>query len=253
MKNNYKDLDELLDDFIDNKISLEEVDQMNGVEDTEQIKNEAALHQLAVEAVVQYGIAQQISKVHSSFIQAPVLQIKRKRNDFIYWSVRIAAMLVLMLGTFMASRKWIPDTQTIYTDTFQAYYLSNERSLIATEKSNSLVVANFKTKNYQQVIIAFKQLDAPTRQEQFLTGYAYLVTQQLQESITLFEKILADNQQTGNLNYQDDAEYYLALVYLKNNEINKAKMKLEMIHENIEHTYHENINSFDLKFLKWFY
>ena len=71
----------------------------------------------------------------------------------------------------------------------------------------------------------------------FLTGMAYLETNDLPKAISSFQVVIADVKDNKASELKDAAEYYLALAYLKNNDYDQAIELMSLIHDSPSHLY----------------
>ena len=58
-------------------------------------------------------------------------------------------------------------------------------------------------------------------------------------AIELFKEVMAANAKSGDNYFQDEAEYYLALAYVANSEVDNALPWLQRIRNDENHTYHQ--------------
>jgi tetratricopeptide (TPR) repeat protein len=104
--------------------------------------------------------------------------------------------------------------------------------------------------NYVAVALQSKKQKQLSYQEQLLTGLAYMHRSEYTKAIKWLEP-LSKNFKSP---YRQQAEYYLALTYLKNEDYDRSIEKLEHIFYTPSHPYQayisENIIS-DIKMLKW--
>ena len=73
------------------------------------------------------------------------------------------------------------------------------------------------------------------------------------EAIEKFKQVLAENNRSGSDLFQDEAEYYLAMSYLANNEAEEALPIIERIKADKNHLYHQVIgkmSSLDLRIIQ---
>jgi tetratricopeptide (TPR) repeat protein len=244
-----------LDEFFDNTIDrnrLNEILNNNGINDSNEAIN---IHQIAVTAVTQYNLMKQVQQVHAQFAGKVLQTAKDKQEPKVIrmqaraFVMRIAAGLLLLLTGYTTVQYFNSTGSAFYKSMHNTYHASENRSII-TEPSSELVEA-YKKGNYASVINAFTQLRNPGNREMFFAGNSYLETNNALKAITLFEKVLDRNKTTGELLYQDEAEYYLAMAHLKNNDTDKALPLLYKIADETGHTYHHKIDKFVLFKMKW--
>lgn len=210
----------------------------------EQLQQE---HQVAAVAIQRYQVLQQLQQVHRAHIQKQsggrVISMKRA------W-MRIAAVLILVVGGTLVYQYQSNSPEIIYGEMYSTYYIDKNRGT-ATNGSDEMVNA-FRSGDYEKVTRLFGGLAAPAQRELFLAGNAFIETGAPGKAIDLFNRIREYNGKTGEKLYQDEAEYYLGLAYLK---AGKDKQALEIFHsirKDRNHTYYDKINGWLLFRLKWF-
>ncbi|HYC27171.1 MAG TPA: tetratricopeptide repeat protein, partial [Chitinophagaceae bacterium] len=85
-------------------------------------------------------------------------------------------------------------------------------------------------------------------------GAAYLELNQPAKAAGMFSQLLENNQRTQSNYFQDEAEYYLAVSYIGNNDASKAIPILRKIRADKGHLYHdkaEKVSMLDLQILSW--
>jgi tetratricopeptide (TPR) repeat protein len=249
--NNRTSFDELLDLWLMNKISLDELAALSGKPLVE-VKKEAEMHKLASEAIAKYAIREKVSDVHSRYLAArkakapatPVVPINRNK-----WMMRVAASVALLTGLYITSENVLLNSDRIFHAHFQDYYVNVERSIEGTRRYK--IDEYFREGNYTGIIKAYQQLPQKSNKEVFLAGYAYLKEEEFTEAIKLFNQILNSKDGEGEVLFKDEAEYYLAMTYLKLREVEKAYQLLNRIKEDKAHTFNENVDNWTLTKMRW--
>lgn len=244
-----------LDDFfagtLDRK-KLNEILNNNGISDTNE---PVEIHHYAATAVRQYNLLKQVNQVHMQFAgtiskkeetASTTKVVSMRPRAFV---MRIAAGLLLLL-TGYTTVQYFNSTGSAFYKSLHNTYSAQESRTIITEPRSELVEA-YKKGDHTAVINLFAQLNNPGNRELFFAGNAYLESNNAVKSIELFTQIIARNKATGELLYQDEAEYYLAMAYLKNNETDKALPLLSKIADEPSHTYHNKVSRFTLFKMKW--
>jgi tetratricopeptide (TPR) repeat protein len=115
-------------------------------------------------------------------------------------------------------------------DLFRKYY-STENVLDVARSGNANIVEaviKFQEKDYKSATQLFSiilQSETDNTAAWFYNGIACIETQQFDNAIKSFQRIIADN----NSFYIEHAEWYLGLCYLKNNATNKAIVQFQKI------------------------
>jgi tetratricopeptide (TPR) repeat protein len=140
----------------------------------------------------------------------------------------------------------------LFSSNYTAYSLGVNRGTV----ESNMMENSFQEKNYSAVIAQFEILKELGAKENFLAGQAYLETNNYQKAIESFKNVLAKNIAENKTTFNDDAQYFLASSYIKNNDIKLATPLFEAIHNNKNHLYNDKMTtSFmrNLKILNWKY
>ncbi len=162
---------------------------------------------------------------------------------------RIAAAIVLLIGSLVIYKFATVNADDFYTRHYISYELPTSRSGAETPS----IEAAYRNADWNAVINVYNSLPAKGNQEHFLTGIASLELKQFPQAIERFTQILNNNSANNDTYFQDEAEYYLALAYIANNEIAKASTLLDKIKAESNHLYREkaeNMSGTDFKILK---
>ena len=87
--------------------------------------------------------------------------------------------------------------------------------------------------------------------DHFFAAQAYLNSNEPHKAITAFDAVLSANASLPFKPHQEDAEYYLALAYLKAGDAAKALPLLESIHDQPAHSYHKEVGSWYITQVRW--
>jgi tetratricopeptide (TPR) repeat protein len=253
MNNNYTDS---LVDYIDGKLSAKENDELLAVMQTNTAVQEELDNLLSAKSAIQYyGIKQQVAAIHKEIMpelnrQNPTLKKQRTLHKMTIWSMRIAASLLVIVLGIAAYMYTSTSAEKLYANNYSTYTFSVSRGEATTTNFENV----FAAKNYASVITLFPALQKPTQKEIFILGQANMETKNFAKAIECFKEVLAKNKSQLSLSFNDDAEYYLAWAYLKNNNLENAQVIFEAIHNNKNHLYNDKVdNAFmrSLKILKW--
>ena len=110
---------------------------------------------------------------------------------------------------------------------------------------NSRILENYKDGQMDSVIMEFNALPSPKPEEYMIAGVAFLESNQPERAISNFSKVIQQNADAKTDYFEDDAEYYLAMSYLKNRQPQKALPILEKIQADPGHPYNSKLS-------KWF-
>jgi tetratricopeptide (TPR) repeat protein len=164
-------------------------------------------------------------------------------------ALRVAASIIILLGAFGVYKYSTVNSSNIVAE----YYTPYELNRIRGEANANALENAYNNKDWNAVISLVNTNKAGSK-ELFLAGAAYLELNQPAKAVDMFNQLLAYNQQTQSNYFQDDAEYYLALSYISNNQPSQAIPILKKIRADKAHLYHEKagkISMLDLQILSW--
>ena len=201
---------------------------------------------LTREALQSYGLKTQVASVHQEMMQELNDETntipKNNKVRFLYqMPLNIAAsLLVIMLSVGFYQYITISGPK-LFNETYSSYELSISRG---GENDVSKIEKDYAKGHSNLVIEEFTKLKNPNAKENFLAGQAYLSKNNINESIRCFEQVGANS--SAENAFKDDAEYYLALSYLKNGEPLKAEPILQKINKDKDHLYHDHVSKWTL-------
>jgi tetratricopeptide (TPR) repeat protein len=88
----------------------------------------------------------------------------------------------------------------------------------------------------------------------FLEGSRLLKNNDAEKAITEFQSVLDQNKKQKVSRWNDEAEYYLALAYIKDKDYDLALPLLRKIRDDKQHLYHKQVSARlirQVKMLKW--
>lgn len=210
------------------------------------------------EAVRLYGMQQKVSGIHRQImeeLQSPVNKINPAKvgsaGRFIRNSMAIAASLLLLIVGYMAYNFFTLSPDKIFNSKYQSYELGTVRSDSATETS---VEKTYRAKEYTEVSRIYEAGEDKTQKGKFLAGISFLELNNAPKAIHCFNEMIAANKQASASVMNDEAEYYLALSYIRNRDYDFALVLLNKIHNDPGHLYHDKITGKlirQVKMLKW--
>ena len=242
---------DLLEQYADNELPA---DQRSGVEDSlnndPQLRNELTALIASAEAVRYYGISQMVGEIQQEYFATKQKAAKPALVRSIFGpALRVAASIIIIVAAFGVYKYSSVNTNTVAAD----YYLPYELNRVRGEANTATLENAYNNKDWNAVISIASQPTAGSK-ELFLAGCAYLELNQPSKATTVFEQLIAQNQQTQNNYFQDEAEYYLALSYIRNNQPAKAIMVLKKIRADKSHLYYGKAHEAsltDLTILSW--
>jgi tetratricopeptide (TPR) repeat protein len=217
---------------------------------------------LAVEAVQEAALFEQVGAVKKQWMAVqsngtlklhPTNAFKSDKTKVIgmYKNIaRIAACIIVLAGGASIYKYTSTNSSAIYQQYYSSYDLNTTRSAVPSDPMEQA----YSDKNWAQVITLFNTAKEKTNQSYFLTGMANLELKNYADAIEKFHQVLAENTRSGSDLFQDEAEYYLAMSYLANNEADLAMPLLDKIKADKDHIYHQvvaKMSSLDLHIIDY--
>jgi tetratricopeptide (TPR) repeat protein len=100
------------------------------------------------------------------------------------------------------------------------------------------------------VILEYNRSNSLVPEDYLLAGIAYLEKKQPRKAIATFQAMIKKNRDSNSDFFQDDAEYYLAMSYLDNQEPEKAMPIFENIQADKDNRYNSIVSNWFMLKLK---
>jgi hypothetical protein len=237
--------------YLDNELSPGEREEMEKrIAADESLRRELEDLRIAREALVQYGLRARVADIHGSMmkeLKVPVRRMSTTRRAVRY-GMSIAAGVILLVGAFMAYNFFTLSADGFYLSHYRAYEVGTTRSAGADENIQNA----YRDKKYNEVIGIYRTRDSSSTTG-FLAAMSFLQVNDIQSAIGVLER-LSSGTGEENKQFMEEAEFYLALAYVKNRDFDLALPLLEKIHDQPTHLYHEKVSSKmvrKVKMLKW--
>jgi hypothetical protein len=194
--------------------------------------------QVALQAIRQLGTMQQVEGIHREMMQERKEQKQGARvfdmTKIIRYTLAVAAsVLVLFIGVRLyLNAQLSPDR--IYNEMFVDYNVANARA--AGEQLSSIETL-YQQKDYSGATSSARTLNLSAK-DSLLIGLSYLHTENNAAAINWLHALSVTENE-----YRQDAEFYLALAYVKANDYSKSLPYLQKIYNNPAHLYHEQVSS----------
>ena len=194
------------------------------------------------------GLREQVARVHGEMMQEmkEVSKPFGKIRSITRLSMRIAAGIIVLIIAGASYQYFVITPERLFNENYSTYTIGSSRA--ADELSPLEKV--FRQKDFKTTIALFNTIPNPDPRDYFLAGNTYLEIGDLSKAILHFNNCIATNHAFQTTAYLEDAEYYLAITYLKNKEINKALPLFEKIHKQPLHLYHDKVNSWFINKVK---
>jgi tetratricopeptide (TPR) repeat protein len=251
-------IEQLLDDCFQQKLSRPDAIALLEQKGVPYPENEIDLHHAAAISIQRYHIRRQVQNVHKHYLEQqsilkanePDLKAKVIPVNGVKWFLRIAASILLLAGFWFAWLFTHNNSTKLYAEIYQPYNLNTNRANIDEIVPHNMI-REFKEKNYTAVIETYRNIAVSNNREKFLAAVSYQESGNPQQAIQLLNEILMINKQEQSRLYNDEAEFYLALNYLRLNDMKQAIPLFQKIYDDPGHTYHERIGASTLKKIKW--
>jgi len=254
-------IDHLDKDFAgaDNRISPETAAATERlIAEDEEAARELAHLQLAVDAVQEAGLYQQVASVRQQWESQGLADERRiestpepQQQDHppaeapsggvvrnLYRNTMRAAAIILVLIAGGAIFKYVRlSSSSLYSEYYSSYELNTSRGAA----SQDAIEQAFTAHNWTEVLALSADAKTSTNKTEFLAGMADLELKKFDDAIAHFEQVIASNTHSGQDYFEDEAEYYLAMSWLAKRKVNEAMPILEKIRANKEHLYHDKV------------
>jgi hypothetical protein len=202
--------------------------------------------QTAVEAIQHTALQAKVAAIRAEMQSASVVPMRQlvvrrmTRNIF-----RVAAAVILLVGAVAVYKFMTVSAKNFYQDNYSSYTLTTTRS----EGETSLLEQAYRNSNWNEVVTQYNAIAVKTNKDHFLAGMAAMELKQYPQAIERLSEVLNSNVRTGDNYFQDEAEYYLALAYIANNQTGEAATLLRKIKANNGHLYQQKAK--DMLGLDW--
>jgi tetratricopeptide (TPR) repeat protein len=252
------DIDKFLDDIIFSKAAGADLAELMRNMNREELLNELILHQTAASLIQRHEVISQVKAIHNEFLgkrngftaeensNVQVVPIRQRRFRIV-WAA--AAVLILIPALAFMYLTVTNNTEKLYNGEYQAYHFNVDRS--AENATASSVATLYQQGQFDAAVTQYANITSPSVTEQMAAGFAFMELGRFKESSQLFERVLQRNTASRNKAYNDEAEYYLALSYLKLDEAGKAYALFNKIYSDKDHTYNGTITKWFIIRLKW--
>jgi tetratricopeptide (TPR) repeat protein len=256
MDNAAQHISEKLVQFLDGELSgpqKEMIEQQLAAD--KNLRDELESLEASREAVKMFGLKQKVSGIHQQMMEElstnPVKKISSARR-IIRYSIAAAASVILIAGSIVGYNFYNLSSSRVFSSNYHSYELNTARDVDSLQVSP--VVTAYREKDYQKAVAVYSTFSPGTLKENFLAGMSYVELGNNAKAIDEFKKVINRNDSAKTNLYKDEAEYYLALTYVRNRDYDFALDLLRSIKENPEHIYHETVTRKlirQVKLLKW--
>ncbi|HEY0039478.1 MAG TPA: hypothetical protein VGB71_02390 [Flavisolibacter sp.] len=227
----------ILQRYLDGEMTNEESDALrNRLREDASLRQELHNMQMAIQAIKQYGTTQKVTAIHSEMMQELKSQQKGKIisvSKSVRYTLAVAASILVLFVGVRIYLNMQSSPENLYNETFVDFNLSATRG---NEGILSQVEKLYQQKNYEGVTSTARSRSLSAK-DSLLIGLSYLHTGKNTQAILFFQQLA---QATND--FRQDAEFYLSLAYLKDQNFNSALQWMKKINSDPAHLYHEQID-----------
>jgi hypothetical protein len=190
--------------------------------------------QIAIASVQQFGTTEKVRSIHSEMMQelAPLQRETRvmPMRKIVRYGLAIAASIIIVfVGINIFSSQ--PSAQKLYNEAFVDYDASGVRG-----NSNETTLSKQYQNHQYKSVIAQAGSQNVSQRDSLLVGISYLKANQTSDATNWLKAVSPQSA------VKQDAEFYLAMAYLKNENYKEAGQLMEQIHSNANHVYHNQFS-----------
>lgn len=248
-------IDTILDRYFEKQIGEDEAIQALQLADVEDPVSTLQGYHAAFVAVQRFQVAETVAAVHRSYmISQSFLPTETAKTVSYNWRQRsgmmlkVASIVLVLMASWLGYQAISVNSEEAFREFYQPYTISTQRD--ATPSGDDDLVNLVRSGKYQEAVQLYQQMQPLSTREKFLGGYAALEASAYPLAIQSFTDILANNTSQSLKLYNDEAEFYLGLAYIKAGEAGKAIPLFQRIYDDPGHTYHERVSYWDLFRLK---
>lgn len=248
---------ELIDRYLRNELSgTEKTTFEQKVGKNADFKQELEDMQISQEMIRSYAMREEIKSIRKAMLQENKSNTSTSSPSFKFYAVRIAASILLVVVALAAFQYASLSGDSLYAEKAMIYPTETTRSGQEDTdiSAEELAISYYRLDDFQRYIEHYEQLTSPSIKATFLAGNAYLQLSDNEKAISAFNIVLEQNDPNTLMQFQEDAEYFLALAMIKNGDYEQAYALMETIANNPDHRYHDMVDTFylwKLKIMQW--
>jgi hypothetical protein len=211
------------------------------------------LLRLAVLGIEYAGLREQVAVVSKEWeaqnkvsdITKPALVRTLYRN-----LARVAACIILLVGSATVYKYMTVTSNGLFKEYYSSYELNTSRGSGIEDKLEEA----YRDKNWANVLSLVNSSSDKSNKSYFLAGMANLELKKYDLAIADFKQVISENTRTADNYFGDEAEYYLAMSLIANNQTPKAIGILEKIRADKNHLYNKKlreISGLDFRILEF--
>lgn len=241
-------IDHLLDEFLKGTISREVLKNQTPQYQEAQLEKEIRLHQAACLFMERVPVIAQVSLLHEQFLKETRTEKKvtGARVSILARWISVAAAILVLAGVFYWQSGQQADAGSLYTAIYQPYQVPVYRS----ENKATEMVELYRKKQFGELVAGYEKMTVIDNQDHLLAGLSYAALEQWSQAAQAFQEILDTNQNSPDPHFQDEAQFYGGLAYLKAGSLEKSIELFRNIRTDSQHLYHNQISQNQLNELE---
>lgn len=165
---------------------------------------------------------------HKEYEKGKEQLMRIEKNSWSYknWFVAASILLLVSSFTYVFFLNEV-NTEQLFQENF-APYTNIIAPISRNDKSKTnveIAFENYELKNYKKAIEDFNQLKTSSKLDLAIINFYIAVSELAEDNTANAIKILVENTNVPN-SWKDKYLWYLSLAYLKNNNLEKAKLNL---------------------------
>lgn len=255
MDNSTYNMSEKLVQYLDGELAGSEIEAIEQQLDSDKnLKEELENLKATREAVKIYGLNQKVAGIHTQMMKEMVAPVKKMSpaRRIIRYGIAVAASVVLIIAGIIGYNFYNLSSDKVFASNFHSFELGTYRDVDTLYVSP--VESAYRNKDFKKAVELYAENDSMSVKETFLAGMSYMELDYNSKAIDKFKKVIAENEISKTDLFKEEAEYYLALTYIRNKDYDFALDQLRSIKENPGHLYHNKVTKKlirQLKMLKW--
>ena len=246
--------EDILVRYLDGELTAEEKDELEEqLEANEELQEELDRLRHTREAIRLYGLKQNVKDIHADMIKElrPGQKKIKRISKIARYTIAVAASLLLLVGAYLIYNFATLSSDKIFASRYHPYELVTLRDGSSTE---SPIEKAYRQKSYKSVVSIHKSGKDLSAHDHFLCGAAALELKDNTTAIDCFRSAILANKSASQADLADEAEYYLALAYIRNKDFDFALGLLRSIRDDQDHLYNKQVTPRlinRVKMLKW--
>lgn len=222
---------EIIDKYLNGEMNDQELKRFEHLLSSDvEVQEELELHQAIGDAIMEDDIMS--FRDTMQMIYAEDKKVKRQPAGFsrkkLFYAAATIALLLAIGGIVKQLTQPDYDNHQIFDKFYQPYEVTVTYRSGNTETDRMLLNAlqKYEDGNYEQALVLFEQLLEKRKDDMSInlySGISYIEVAKYQKATQSFQTIITDN---NNL-FIEQAEWYLAMCYLKTEDNKKAKELLD--------------------------